>query len=242
MNPNEISIKDCIYGRRTVRKYTDERIPDEIMREILNAAVHAPSACNFQAWKFIVLNDETKKQEFLNEYGDGCRGGRPMIENCQQGVLVTYRNDLGVSGRVFSDYIQSAAAAVQNILLMASAYGIGCCWICDLPKPEKIRKVFQIPENYDVIAFVSMGYPQKNSTSAASQLYHYGSQENFKLHKRRYTFEQFVSYNSFERVEGDSTYGKYPKYNQISKLKNRFPRLYGFYQKMKRRVTPNADK
>ncbi len=241
MNPEEMSLKDCIFGRRTIRKYTDDPIPEPVMHEILTAALHAPSACNFQAWKFIVLNDEKKKAEFLEAYGTGPRGGRPMIENCRQGVLVTYRNDLGVSGRGFSDYIQSAAAAIQNMLLMASSYGIGCCWICDLPEPDKIRTVFHIPENYDVIAFVSMGYPQKSGTTAASQAYHYGSEEKFKQHKKRYSFEQFVSYNQFERIPGDSTYARYPRYNRVAKLKSRFPGLYGFYQKLRHRVTPNAD-
>lgn len=242
MRPEEVSIKECIYGRRTLRRYSEKVVSDEIVRDIIMAGLQAPSACNFQAWKFIVLDNVEKKAEFIAAYGTGPRGGRPMIENCSKGVLVTYRNDLGVSGRKLSDYIQSAAAAIQNMILYATACGVGCCWICDLPSVEETRKVFNIPENYDVVAFVSMGYPTEGKgTSTASQLYHYGSEENFRMHKRRYSFEQFVSYNEFVRVEGDSSYAKYPKYNAVSKLKEKYPSLYGFYQKLRKRVTPNSD-
>ena len=61
-----LTVKDCIYARRTIRKYTDEKVSDEDMKEILMAGLQAPSACNFQAWKFIVVNTEEKRQEFLN--------------------------------------------------------------------------------------------------------------------------------------------------------------------------------
>ena len=230
----EMNVKECIYGRRSIRKYNESKITDDELKEIISAGIHAPSACNFQAWKFIVLNSDEKKHEFLEAYGNDPRGGKPMIENSQQGILVTYRNDLGVSGRALCDYIQSAAAAIQNMLLMATSLGIGSCWICDLPKMDTMRKVFHIPSNYDVIAYVSLGYPVSGggTSSIASQVYHYGSEENFKLHKRRYTYEQCVSYNEFTIVDGDSTMGKYPIRDYKAKLKEKYPHLYTLSYKL----------
>lgn len=242
MSENLMTIKECIFERRTVRKYNEEKIPEKILYEIIKAGLYAPSACNFQAWKVIVLEGDTKGK-FVKLYGNGSRGGRPMIENCQQGILMTYRNDLGVSGRRYDDYIQSAAAAIQNMILMASSFGIGCCWICDLPDENGIKRLLEIPENYDVIAFVSMGYPIAGSTTTlASQRYHYGSEQEFKQHKRRYTFEQFVSINQFTRVSGDSTFANYPLYDWKAKLKEKIPVLYGIIQVLKKRETPNALK
>ena len=242
MNTKELTLNECIYNRRTVRKYTGEIIPDNVLKEILKAAVYAPSACNFQAWKIIVLNDQDKKKEFVKAYGKGPRGGKPRIESCQQGVLMTYRNDLGVSGRRYGDYIQSAAAAIQNMILMAENYGVGCCWICDLPDAAEIRRIFSIPNTYDIIAFVSMGYPViKQGTSISSQIYHYGSEENYINHKRRYTMEQFVSFNQFCTINGDSSQAKYPKYNTLAKLKEKYPTLYGVIQIVKKRGTPNSE-
>lgn len=242
IDEKSMTIKECIFQRRTVRKYNKEKIPENILCEIIEAGLYAPSACNFQAWKVIVLEDDTKR-DFIKLYGNGPRGGKPMIEDCQQGILMTYRNDLGVSGRRYNDYIQSAAAAIQNMILMASSLGVGCCWICDLPDENGIKRLLEIPENYDVIAFVSMGYPITGATSTlASQRYHYGSEWEYKQHKRRYTFEQFVSKNRFTSVNGDSTFANYPLYDWKARLKEKIPALYGIIQVLKKRETPNASK
>lgn len=222
----KMPIEECIFGRRTIRQYTDKSIPQDVLDKILEAGLYAPSACNFQAWKIIVVNEEKIKKDVIALYGKKSRGGVSIIEACRQFLVMTYRNDLDVSGRIVGDYIQSAAAAIQNMLLMAYSYGIGCCWICDLPKVKEVRHVLNIPDNYDVIAFVSLGYPKGSVGSCSeSQIYHYGSEENFRKHKRRYTKEQFISYNSFMAVEGDSTYGRYPQKSLRNTLYKRFPFL-----------------
>lgn len=194
-----MDIEDAIYGRRSIRNFTEEKIPMDVLKKIIHAGTYAPSACNFQAWKFIVINDEDVKNKIVSG------GWSDIIKKSPQGILVVYRNDIMVTGWTHKDYIQSAAAAIENMLLMAYSLGVASCWICHLPPSEDMRPILNIPNNYDVIAYVALGYPVQGTGSNKNQmLYHYGSEENFKLHKRRFSEEQVICYNRFETVPGDS--------------------------------------
>lgn len=124
-----------------------------------------------------------------------------------------------VSGRKHKDYVQSAAASIQNMLLMAYAKGVGACWICDLPKQSVMRSIFNIPKNYDVIAYVALGYPLIGKESTKEQKeYHYGTEKEYDLHERRYSYQQVVCREKFMRVEGDSTYMQLRKENLKEKV------------------------
>lgn len=211
-----MEFNDCLFGRRTIRNFTNEPVSEEIIRGIINAAIHAPSACNFAAWKFIVITNATPGKDKLRN---------PIALKAPYGILVVYRNDLYVTGRVLRDYIQSAAAAIENMLLYITSVGLGGCWICGLPKSSVLKKVFKIPRNFDVIAYVAFGHPLVgNESSKNAMLYHYGNEQNFKAHKRRFS------------VDRDCTYTKYPKMVQLIRqyLKSTVDRIrwkYHLYRK-----------
>ena len=59
----------------------------------------------------------------------------------------------------YKDHVQSEAACVQNMLLKAHSSGLGACWVCNLPSQTRMRKIFEIPSWYEVIALVTLGYP-----------------------------------------------------------------------------------
>ena len=133
-----------------------------------------------------------------------------------------YRNDLIVDGRKHGDYIQSAAAAIQNMLLTSYSLGIASCWICNLPSSREMRPILNIPKNYDVIAYVALGYPKDKIGSNSEQIiYHYGSEDNFVSHKRRFNYEQVTSYNAFATIAGDSTTFKYKQDSIFNRYKSR---------------------
>ena len=126
-----MEFNDCLFGRRTIRSFTNESVSEETIRGIINAAIHAPSACNFAAWKFIVITNSTPNKDKLRN---------PIALKAPYGILVVYRNDLYVTGRVLGDYIQSAAAAIENMLLYITSVGLGGCWICGLPRASVLKK------------------------------------------------------------------------------------------------------
>ena len=211
-----MDFKECMMTRRSVRKFTDEPIAEDVIREIVEAAIYAPSACNFAAWKYILFNKNTPNRDAI---------GNSIALNAPYGFLVCYRNDMYVTGRVRYDYIQSAAASVQNILLYINSIGLGACWICDLPNDKELRKAYHIPSNFDIVCYVAFGHPKQGDDSTTEQMKeHYGDVNSFKERKRRYSIDQVLCHDAFKRMDNDVTYAKYPRKKNI--LKELFKKPY----------------
>ncbi len=195
-----MELKEAIFGRRSIRNYEDLPVENEKIQLLIEAATYAPSACNFQAWKYIVIDDEQVLDDIVKI------GGNPIIKRAKVGIMVLYRNDLMVDGRKHYDYIQSAAASIQNMLLRAYDLGLATCWICNIPTNDELRPILHFPKNYDVIAYVTVGYPKSGNESNTNEMvYHYSTVDNYKNHKRRFSYDQVVCRNTFKSVEGDST-------------------------------------
>ena len=204
-----MEFKECLFGRRSIRKFTNEVVSNETIREIINAGIYAPNACNFEAWKFIVITNDTANKKMI---------GNNIAINAPYGILVVYRNNLYVSGKKYNDYYQSAAAAIENMLLYITSIKLGAVWLCDLPKPKVLKKAFNIPNNFDVIGYIAFGHYNENDTNSKKNMtYHYGDEESFKEHKRRYNLDQVICNNSFYIVDGDCTHTKYPTKKKLIK-------------------------
>jgi nitroreductase len=143
-------LDEIVYGRRTIRHYSDKKIAPEVYEELISAAVQAPSACNRQEWRFLVVEDKRLLHWLFEE------GGATFIDHVPQGILVLHVNR--TDNKAYWDPIQSAAAAIMLLQLKAYALGIGSCWVCHLPPKREIRRKFNIPSYYDPIAFVTLGY------------------------------------------------------------------------------------
>jgi nitroreductase len=192
-----MEISKCIKERRTIRKFENRELEQEIIHKLIESAIYAPSACNMQAWKFLIIQSGIKIEEMIRY------GAAKWIRNVPTGILVIYRNDISVNSKLYKDHYQSAAAAIENILLEAANLGLATCWICDLPRPKYIRKIFNIPKQFDIIAYIAIGYPQIDNSQLS--LNHYDNKENFKLHARKYSLNQVISYDSFTASDKDCT-------------------------------------
>lgn len=145
-----MKLDKIIKGRRSVRLFDDKIVSDDSIENIIKSATWAPSACNKQAWRFIVIRDK-RKLKLLSDFG-----GAYFIKNSSQAILVIYKNT--TDNIEYMDYIQSASAAIQNMQLKIFSMGLGSCWVNNLPKKSVIRKMFRIPNTYDPIALVIFGY------------------------------------------------------------------------------------
>ena len=191
-----MEFEQVLFSRRSVRRFDSSReITQEQLRKIIEAGIYAPSACNFQAWKFIVIRKAENKRRLRYD----------LIDRAPCGILVTYRNDLLVTGRKHKDYVQSAAAAIENMLLEIENLGLAGCWICNLPRQGTMRRAFAIPGNFDVIACIALGYPAEDINTTEQMLYHYGGEESARKRTRKYGFEQAVCYERFSVCRGDCT-------------------------------------
>lgn len=121
-----------INSRRSVRNFTAEPVDKNLIAKIIDVATRAPSACNIQGWHFIAVDDEKIKQELVD------RGGSIIIKNAPTGILVLYDNR--TKDTEYNDYIQSAAAAIENLILAATYYELSSCWLCHLPTKRQLKK------------------------------------------------------------------------------------------------------
>jgi len=151
-----MELDKCIQSRRSVRLFHEDKFVDKsTFEQLIKAGSMAPSACNLQAWKFIIIDDPKLKQTLIDY------GGSIVINNAPQGILVLYDNR--TKNIDYNDDVQSASAAIQNILLKANELGLGACWICHLPTKRNLRKIMHIPLYFSPIAYILIGYPKNNS-------------------------------------------------------------------------------
>ena len=151
-----MNLEDIITTRRSIRKFSDERIDKELLEKIISAGNYAPSHCNTQAWRFIVV-DDTKIQNDIFEFG-----GPEIVKNAPAGILVLYNNALS-DNLEYQDWIQSASAAIQNMLLTIHSLGLGGCWICHLPPKKTLSMIFNIQRPYSPVAYIILGYPRQKT-------------------------------------------------------------------------------
>ena len=145
-----------LYGRRSVRKYQKRPVGDDLVREMLQAAMAAPSACCKDPWHIIVLKkEETRRQVAALLKNGGFLADAPM------GFVVC--GDLTKAhGGELSYLLQDCSAATENLLLAAHALSLGGCWLGVHPRADRvdgIRLLFGLPEKIVPVAAVAVGWP-----------------------------------------------------------------------------------
>lgn len=143
---------ETIYERRSVRKFKDLEIEHDKILKILDAARWAPSACNEQLWRFIVIRNKEKKEKLVSE-----AGAISLIKKAPVVIACYYYNDVEIR---FVPAIESISAAIQNMLLAAKSLGLGAVWVSSVGKRETVNKVLSVPKNYYLASYVLMGYPE----------------------------------------------------------------------------------
>ena len=176
-----MQMMDAIRARRSIRKFTDEPVPEDDVREILHAATLAPSGKNRQPWRFVVVQGE-QRDEMVQVMQAGIEklkgqgletGSSEWTAKVMAQAPVTififdpYQANEADWERDFVDFlgdtvdIQSIGAAIQNMLLAAVDKGLGTLWICDVfyAYPELCN---WLDEDHLMVAAVSVGYPDED--------------------------------------------------------------------------------
>lgn len=145
---------EAILYRRSIRKYTNQPVSDELIKELLKAAMSAPSANNKQPWCFVVINERKVLNEIpkFHPYAG-------MIKEAPIAILVC--GDLKLEDH--EGYLAlDCTAATENILIAVHAKGLGAVWLGIYPREERIadiRKLLSLPGNIIPIALIPVGYP-----------------------------------------------------------------------------------
>lgn len=147
-----MDIFDAIKNRRSVRTFEDRTVPEELIRKIVEAGQWAPSACNRQDWKFIIIESNEIKEKLLKETTAYFVAKAPIL------ILVLYSNR--TDNLEYKDHLLSAAMSIQNMQLAAYSLGLGSCCVNNLPIKSRLKKILNIPRHYDPVSLVCMGYPK----------------------------------------------------------------------------------
>ena len=143
---------EAIKNRRSIRRFEDRPVPEDLVKKIIEAGQWAPSACNRQDWKFIIVESREVKERILKETTAHFVGKAPLL------IFVLYSNR--TDNLEYKDHLLSAAMAAQNMQLAAFALGLGACCVNNLPIKSRLRKILNIPRSYDPVALLCIGYPK----------------------------------------------------------------------------------
>lgn len=150
-----MDVFEALHSRRSVRQYTDEKIPQEELHILLDAAMSAPSAGNAQPWHFIILEepDILSRIPAINQYAAMAPKAPLSILTCA---------DLNAE-KYPGFWVQDCSAAMQNLMLAATALGIGTVWTGVYPEKDRIsgfRALLGLPENIIPLGLVVVGRPE----------------------------------------------------------------------------------
>lgn len=151
----------AILKRRTIRRYSQKRIPYRTLKKLVNAARLAPSAANLQPCEFIIVDDKNMAREVFSALRWAAyiapAGNPPPGEQPAAYIVGLINRERRSKGG-----IEDASAAAENILLAATGEGIGTCWLESIDR-KKIRSILTIPRNCAIQFIIAIGYPRERS-------------------------------------------------------------------------------
>ena len=156
------SVMDVVQRRVSCRAYRSDPVPDQHVRQVLEAARLAPSACNRQPWRFVVVRDAAVRRQVVE---DGFLPGLGMHWALRAPVLivlglsrsfVTHRVGASIAG---VDYPWlDAGIAGEHLVLAATELGLGTCWIGWI-RPRILQRIVGWPVSVKPAAVITVGYP-----------------------------------------------------------------------------------
>lgn len=147
---------DAILNRKSIRKYKNIKVSDEIVQELLRAGMAAPSAGNEQPWEFIVLRDKEimKKIAEVHPYSQALLNADVAIVVCGDESKELLKGF----------WVQDCSAATENILLAAEDKGLGAVWLGVYPvkgRVDAIKRLLNLPDSVIPLSIVPVGYPDE---------------------------------------------------------------------------------
>ncbi|MBQ1937295.1 MAG: nitroreductase family protein [Bacteroidales bacterium] len=156
------AVLDNIAARTSVRAYTSEPVPEEMVETLLRAAMAAPSAMNRQPWEFVVVNDRA----VLDTLAGKLRYAKMLVQAplaivvCAE-TMITHRDGSQSENGLWE---HDASAATQNILLAAKALGLGAVWTAasDSERASVVKEALNIPGTIMPLCVIPIGFPAED--------------------------------------------------------------------------------
>ena len=169
-------LKNIIEHRRDIRgnRFIDKEIDSNILNELLNSAIHAPSVGFSQPWEFVLIKEPQKRELIYQEFKKQNEKAKEIFKDKElykdlrlEGIKESYLNIAVLykkpNQEVLGQTVQkkmgeySVVCAIQNLWLTARAYNIGIGWVSIL-RPKKIKEILDISKEYKLVGYLCVGY------------------------------------------------------------------------------------
>ena len=162
-------VTELFRHQRAIRNFTDEEVPDELVDQVLTAAIHGPSGSNTQPWHFIVIRDQAVKNALSEVYEEARADGatKPSGGGVRQllsaaPVLIVACVNTPPSGQAGFQTGASIYPNVQNIMLAARAIGLGTVLTTQHRRRKgQIHEILGIPDDIETAAIIPLGWPDR---------------------------------------------------------------------------------
>lgn len=165
---------EAIKIRRSIRTYTNKKVEEEKIEQMLRAAMQAPSSKGASPWEFVVV-DENEVLENLSK----CQHRAKHVKDANICIVVLGNQDKFIKP---GKWIQDLGACTQNIMLEATNQGLASCWVGVFPKTKvvnKVRDALNLPQKLVPYAIVPIGYSEEENVFMDKF-------DKSKIHRNRY--------------------------------------------------------
>lgn len=170
-----MELKQILKKRRSIRSFKSANVSDEKLIKIIEAGIKAPTAGNVQPWRFLITKDKTKIEKvadttYIGANIDGEKN-QEWIRKAPVIILacIDYHDSVakyGEQGKKAA--VQDVSAALENMILRIVDLGLASCWISGFREKE-LKKIFQVPDEIEVLAFLPIAYENKYSSSPSKK-------------------------------------------------------------------------
>lgn len=164
-----MEVMECILGRRSYRgQYSEDTVPREALRQIMEAGLAAPSGCNMQTTSLVAVDDKGLVEKIKAVIDP------PVAQTAPAFICVLTQRINAYRDRCYA--VQDYSAAIENMLLAATALGYRSCWyeghitdedrICD-----RIAEILGVPAGYEVVCLLPVGKAEDAPAAPAKKVF-----------------------------------------------------------------------
>ncbi len=187
-----MDFKEIVYRRRTIRRFKQDPISLDILKELIDFARLAPAGMNIQCLDYVIVVDENLRRELfsmVNFASSLPKEQRVPEEGRRPTAYIIILHDTNIKKTLVNFDV---GASVENLLLGAVYHGVACCWMANIDR-NKIRELLKIPDSYEIMQVISMGYPDEESViEPYITSFTYWKDDNGIMHVPKKSVEQSI--------------------------------------------------
>lgn len=152
-----MELSEVLLKRRSIRRFEEKAVSDDVIQKLLHAGMSGPSACNRTPWEFYVVKSAVKLKE-LKSVATFSKYDAPLA------IVVCGNLSRALPVQLAEFWVQDCSAATENVLLAVTDLGLGAVWCGVYPQKrvvERVKKCLNLPEKHIPLNIIYIGYPKE---------------------------------------------------------------------------------